>query len=124
MSERLEEMVRAYFAGVDGERLDDVLALLTEDCVFTVETHGVRLVGQSEISAMFRRLWDNHRAVRHRDFQFVVQGTRVAVQFLVENVEHNGSLTHKSNCNFFDVDGGRFNRVAVYMSGPNTLDRA
>ncbi len=121
MADRAKEMVKAYFAGVDQERLGDVLALLTDDCVFSVETHGVRLEGHAQIAGMFRRLWANHRAVRHRDFRFVAHGPRIAVQFLVENVEKDGSLTHKSNCNFFDVAGDKFTRIAVYMAGPNTL---
>ncbi len=116
-----EDMVRRYFAAVDSEDLEGILALLTDDCVFSVETHGVVLRGHEEISGMFRRLWANHREVRHRDFRFVEDGPRLAVQFLVENVELDGSLTHKSNCNFLDVEGARFSRVAVYMAGENTL---
>lgn len=124
MAENLKSMVLAYFAAVDGERLGDVLELLSKDCAFSVETHGVRLVGHTQIKGMLERLWDSHAEVRHRDFNFVYapQSSRVAVQFLVENVEHDGSLTHKSNCNFFDVDQGRFSKIAVYMAGPNTLE--
>ena len=117
-----QDMVRRYFAAVDSEDLAGILALLTDDCVFSVETHGVVLNGHAEVSGMFRRLWADHREVRHRNFRFVALGSRAAVQFLVENVELDGSLTHKSNCNFFDVTEDRFSRVAVYMAGPNTLD--
>jgi ketosteroid isomerase-like protein len=119
-------LVTRYFAAVDGEDLDAVLDTLTDDCHFTVETHNVALHGKTEISAMFRRLWANHRAVRHIDFRFVPDpgGDRISAQFRVENTEHDGSLTTKSNCNFFDLADGRFSRVAVYMAGPNTLDHA
>ena len=118
-------LVKRYFAAVDGEDLEAALATLTDDCVFSVETHGVVLTGHAEIAGMFRRLWSNHRAVRHVDFRFVPDpsGHRIAAQFQVENTELDGSLTHKSNCNVFDLDGNRFSRVAVYMSGPNTLDK-
>ena len=116
------EMVEAYFAAVDTERLEDILALLTPECVFTVETHGVCLRGHAEISQMFTRLWANHAAVRHHGFAHLAQGTRIASQFRVENTEHDGSVTHKSNCNFFDVEGALFSRISVYMAGANTLD--
>lgn len=118
-------LVETYFSAVDGEDLPAILATLTPECVFTVETHGVRLQGEAEISGMFHRLWANHKAVRHTDFVHVPDPAsgRIASRFRVENTEHDGSVTHKSNCNFFELDGGRFSRIAVYMAGANTLDR-
>lgn len=118
-------LVEGYFSAVDGEDLSGILETLTEDCVFTVETHDVTLTGTDEIAAMFHRLWANHRAVRHYEFRYVADppGGRIAAQFTVENTEQDGSLTHKSNCNVFDIRDGRFSRIAVYMTGANTLDR-
>lgn len=118
------DLAKRYFDAVDREDLDAVIATLTEDCVFTVETHGVRLQGQEAIASMMRRLWANHAAVRHQDFVFVPapDHDRIAVRFAVVNTHHGGGVTHKSNCNFFEVRDGRFDRVAVYMAGENTLD--
>lgn len=117
-------LVARYFDAVDAQRLEDILDTLTEDCVFAVETHGVLLQSPAQISGMFHRLWANHRAVRHHSFRYLPSlcGTRIAAQFQVENTELDGSLTAKSNCNFFDLQTGRFARIAVYMAGPNTLD--
>ncbi len=119
-------LVETYFKGVDGEDLPSILATLTADCVFTVETHGIRLVGYEEISGMFNRLWANHRAVRHDRFVYVPdpKGGRIACQFQVQNTELNGEITRKSNCNFFKIQAGKFSSVAVYMAGPNTLEGA
>ncbi len=119
-------LVEAYFAAVDAGDLPAVLATLAPDCVFTVETHGVRLQGHEEISSMFRRLWASHRAVRHHTFVHVPdpEGGRIASRFKVENTEMDGRLTHKSNCNFFEIRDGRFETVAVYMAGANTLNSA
>ena len=119
-------LVRTYFAAVDGEDMEGVLATLTPDCRFTVETHGVELNGHDEIRGMFRRLWDNHASVLHDRFAFVpfAEGGRIAAQFQVTNTAADGSRTHKSNCNFFTLRGDRFSAVAVYMAGANTLDRA
>ena len=82
-------LVMRYFTAVDAEDLKAVLATLTEDCVFTVETHGVTLTGLDQISAMFRRLWNNHRAVQHLDFRFVPDpaSDRISAQFRVENTD-------------------------------------
>jgi len=119
------DLVLRYFAAVDAEDLPAILATLTDDCVFSVETHGVVLTGTRQISDMFTRLWANHRAVRHHDFRFVAdpENGRIAAQFKVENTEQDGSLTHKSNCNVFDIRDRLFSQIAVYMAGPNTLDR-
>jgi limonene-1,2-epoxide hydrolase len=118
-------LVERYFAAVDGEDLDAVLATLQADCFFTVETHGGALNGHEEISGMLRRLWANHRAVKHHSFVHVANQAsgRIASRFMVENTEKDGRITHKSNCNFFEITAGKFARVAVYMAGQNTLER-
>ncbi len=118
------DLVRRYFDGVDKEDFAAVNATLTDDCVFTVETHGVNLQGREEIKGMFMRLWDNHTSVRHQDFVYVPapNDDRIAVRFAVVNTDRDGNLTHKSNCNFFEICDGRFGRVAVYMAGENTLN--
>jgi len=120
------DLVIKYFAGVDGEDFATIKSTLTEDCVFSVETHGVELHGLAEISTMFDRLWSRHAAVRHQDFVFVPspEDNRIAVRFAVVNRHHDGTLAHKSNCNFFEIQGTKFSRVAVYMAGENTLENA
>ena len=125
-TEDMISLVKRYFAAVDGEDLAGVLATLTEDCRFTVETHGVALTGHDEIRGMFTRLWGNHHAVLHDRFNFVADpaGGQIAAQFRVVNTLESGALVTKSNCNFFTVRDGRFSRVAVYMAGENTLDKA
>ena len=115
-------MVDRYFAAVDAEDWDIIRALLTPACVFRVETHGKELRGHAHIETMFRNLWANHNAVSHHSFRYVCEGARVSVQFQVENTELDGSVTRKSNCNFFDVEGTQFGRVSVYMAGENTLE--
>lgn len=120
------ELVRTYFGAVDNGNLEGVLATLSLDCKFTVETHGVELSGHGELRGMYERLWRNHASMVHDQMRFVPDAAsgRIAAQFRVVNQEHDGSTTYKSNCNFFDVEYGRFSRVAVYMAGDTTLDRA
>lgn len=116
-------LVTRYFDAVDAEDLPALLDTLTPDCVFSVETHGVRLEGHDRIAAMFTRLWADHAAVLHHRFTHVPdpESGHIASRFSVQNTEHNGSLTHKSNCNFFEITQGRFASVRVYMTGQNTL---
>ena len=122
-NEELVNLVEQYFGAVDRE---DFLALsrtLAHDCTFRVETHGVSLHGINHIAQMFERLWANHASVKHKDFTHVPAGELglIASRFLVENTEHDGSKTYKSNCNFFEVGDNGFRKISVYMAGKNTL---
>jgi ketosteroid isomerase-like protein len=117
-------LVKHYFTAVDSEDFPAIQAILTDDCIFTVETHGIKLESRPAIQSMFTRLWGNHASVRHQDFVYVPASEhgRIAVRFGVINTHHDGSETHKSNCNFFETRDGKFSRIAVYMAGENTLD--
>ncbi|MBT3703017.1 MAG: SnoaL-like domain-containing protein [Alphaproteobacteria bacterium] len=119
-------LVETYFAGVDGEDFDVIKATMTDDCVFTVETHGIELTTMDDIRSMFDRLWASHTSVQHTGFSHIVDVNRqrVSSQFKVVNTHHDGSLAHKSNCNFFDIRDGLFSRISVYMAGENTLNKA
>ena len=122
---RLEHMVLTYFRGVDEQDLDLIFETLAPNCAFSVETHGIKLNGHEDIRGMFDRLWSHHAAVRHDEFHFVDagNGADIAVRFRVTNTLPDGSLVHKSNCNFFTAKDGMFTEVRVYMAGENTLDR-
>ncbi len=123
--QQMIDLVLKYFDGVDNADFTKIRSTITDDCLFTVETHSVRLQGMTDIEAMFDRLWENHAEVCHKDFIFVPapDEDRVAARFAVVNTHHDGSLTHKSNCNFFRVRGDRFSEIAVYMTGENTLNK-
>ena len=123
--QKMIELVECYFAAVDSENFAAIQTTLTEDCVFTVETHAIRLVGLDEIRKMFGRLWADHAAVRHYDFVHVAapDDGRIATQFSVINTHQDGRQIHKSNSNFFEFRDGLFCQVAVYMAGENTLMR-
>ena len=120
-----ENLVLKYFKGVDEENISSVLDTLTEDCVFSIETHGIKLVGHDEITSMFKRLWKNHASVEHKDFYFVKDAMKnqVAVRFQVINILHNDQIISKSNCNFFTLKDGIFSEVRVYMAGENTSNK-
>ena len=92
-----EELVLNYFKGVDEENINKILKTLTVDCVFSIETHGIELIGHQEITGMFKRLWKNHSSVEHKEFYFVKDAIRnqIAVRFKVKNVLRNGQIVSK-----------------------------
>ena len=120
-----EELVLNYFKGVDEENINKILKTLTVDCVFSIETHGIELIGHQEITGMFKRLWKNHKSVEHKEFCFINDpiSNQVAVRFQVKNILHNGQIVFKSNCNFFTLKEDIFSEVRVYMAGENTLNK-
>jgi hypothetical protein len=119
-------LVIAYFAGVDSEDQIQIDATMHKDCIFSVETHGVRLDSRNDIHAMFHRLWQNHASVLHDQFIFTVDPdqNRITAQFRVLNTHHDGSETIKSNCNVFTIKDEKFSQINVYMTGENTLDKS
>ena len=119
----LIDLVNRYFSAVDGGDIETIKGTLSPNCVFTVETHGIRLEGHSQIERMFDRLWTRHAAVKHHKFVYIAspEDGRIATRFQVVNTHHDGQLTRKSNCNFFEVFNDQFISVAVYMAGQNTL---
>ena len=125
MNSSPRRMVTDYFNFVDSENLTSILELMTKDCSFNVETHGVKLKGLNQISTMFERLWYNHEWVKHGQFEWVEGRLHqdIAVRFKVTNKLQDGTLVHKSNCNFFTLQNGLFSTVRVYMAGVNTLNK-
>ncbi len=114
-----------YFANVDRKNLQGILDCFYPDAVFTIQsafsTHEGRDTG---IRKMFENLFERYSKILHKDFRHVVdiEGNCCASQFNVENIANDGTRTRLSNCNFFYLEGDRFKRVYVYMSGgANTL---
>lgn len=124
MSSPIKQLVIDYFSFVDNEDLTSILQLMSPECVFYVETHCVKLSSRAEISAMFRRLWDNHQWVKHDQFNWIEgsEGDDIAVRFSVTNKLNNGKIVNKSNCNFFTMEQGLLSEIRVYMAGENTLN--
>jgi hypothetical protein len=122
--ELISLVVDEYFGKTDVHRLDEVLDTMQPDVTFDIPTHGAHHEGRDTgIRTMFDRLYEAHAAVWHGDFHHVVDvdAQWIASQFTVRNTEHDGSVTEKHNCNFFEVVDGKLSRVWVYMEGPNTL---
>lgn len=122
----IELVENRYFANVDRKNIEGVLECFHPDAAFIIQsafsTHEGRDTG---IRKMFENLFEKYSEVLHKDFRHVVdlEGGCCASQFNVENISaRDGAESHLSNCNFFYVEGNRFKRVYVYMSGGvNTL---
>ena len=103
MNSSPRQMLTDYFHFEYSESLTSILQLMTVDCSFYVETHGVKLQGLNQVSTMLQRLWDKHAWVKYDQSQWV-EGRLdqdIAVRFNATNKLQDGTLVNKSNCNFF-----------------------
>ncbi len=119
----VELAVKKYFNSVDAKNIDLVLECFAEDAVLTVQTAGVTHKGRDgEIRKMFEGFMDI-KTIYHGDFSHVVdaENQKIASQFVARNDYEDGKHVEMRNCNFFEIEDGRFKRVTIYMSGENPL---
>jgi hypothetical protein len=120
----IDIVTKRYFDGVDNKRLDQVLDCFTADAVLTEVTSNTVHHGRDDgIAAMFRRLFTDFQQLWHGNFVHVADPVSNAIcsQFTVLITPNGGDLLRYENCNRFYLDGDKFSRVFVYMSGDNLL---
>jgi ketosteroid isomerase-like protein len=122
----LVDLVERYFSAVDRQDLDGVLGCFNADAGFTIQSaHAVHEGRDEGIREMFEELFENYRQrIRHIHFWHVADpdNNRVASQFVVELIDNDDNEIYLTNCNFVYIEGGKFERVYVYMSdGMNVL---
>lgn len=112
-----------YFARVDAKDLDSVLDCFHDTALFTVQTSFTRHAGKAEIRRMFEDFFAGYSTIVHQDFTCTVDAAhgRISASFEAVLTGHDGSVTRLHNTNFWRVRDGRFEDVAVYMSGANVL---
>jgi len=114
---------QSYFNSVDNKDIEKVLDTMDESIVFSIPTHNVIKSGKNEVREMFDKLFNEHKEVWHGDFTHTIdeEQQNIASMFVVKNSEHDGSIVIKYNCNFFEIENGKFSSITVYMQGENTL---
>lgn len=116
-------VTKRYFDGVDNKRLDQVLDCFTADAVLTEVTSTTVHHGHDGIAAMFRRLFADFEQIWHGNFVHVADPYENAIcsQFTVLITPNGADMLRYENCNRFYLEGDKFSRVFVYMSGDNLL---
>lgn len=120
----IDIVTKRYFDGVDNKNMQKVLDCFTEDAVLTEVTsntvHTGREVG---IKAMFAKLFADFSSIWHGNFVHTAdpQSNAVCSQFTVLITPNGGDELRYENCNRFYLQGDKFHRVYVYMSGDNLL---
>ena len=112
-----------YFFNVDNKNLEPEVACFAEDAALRVQSAGVSHTGHAQIRRMFKDFMAATKIIYHGDFSHVVdvETQRIASQFVARNDYDDGRRVEMRNCNFFQVEGGRFKRVTIYMTDENPL---
>jgi ketosteroid isomerase-like protein len=120
----IDIVTKRYFDGVDNKQMAQVLDCFTSDAVLTEVTSNTVHDGRDTgIQAMFARLFADFSEIWHGNFVHTAdpQANAICSQFTVLITPNGGSEMRYENCNRFYLQGDRFHRVFVYMSGDNLL---
>lgn len=120
--DQMTDLAQRYFTALDARDPHVLAETLAEDCVMTIETHGITHIGRAAIRALFETRWGGAQRAIHHDFTHSPAALvgRIASQF---TVTYSGpdAPGPKSNANVFTMRDGRIEKIAVYMAGANTI---
>ena len=114
-----------YFHNVDGKNLEPTLACFADNAVLTIQTAGATYRGRDgDIRRMFESFMADIEVIYHGDFSHVVDvgNQSIASQFVQRNRYDDGRKVEMRNCNFYQIEDGRFKSVTIYMSGEIPLE--
>jgi ketosteroid isomerase-like protein len=122
--ELIDLVEKRYFAAMDDRRLEEMLACLAEDCVFTIYPAGDRAVGRDGgIRDLFETVYATYPEMWHGNFEWVVDEAeqRLAASFDVRLVDSAGKEMVMRNGKFFSVENGRLSQLNLYLSTSDDL---
>lgn len=122
MTDPLTALAVNYFTALDARDLDALADTMAPDCVLSIETHGVVYNGRDAICDLFAKRWKGPQRAIHHDFTHTPSPDtgRIASQFTV-TYSGPGAWDPKSNANVFSIHDEKITKIAVYMSGANTI---
>lgn len=123
----IDIVTKRYFDAVDNKQLDRVLDCFTDDAILTeVTSMTVHRGRDSGIRAMFQKLFADFESIWHGNFVHAAdpQSNSICSQFTVLITPNDDTELRYENANRFYLEGSRFHRVYVYMSGDNLLKSA
>ena len=113
--------VENFFKKLNAHDLEGVMAGVTDECEMRIPSSGFTYTGKDALREHLADFLESFPVVHFRDFVAVsdpVAG-RLAVRFNVSLTEDDGTETHMSNCNFFEIDdAGRLSDILIFASAP------
>jgi ketosteroid isomerase-like protein len=121
--ELIDLVENKYFFNVDNKNLEPAVSCFAEDAELTIQSAQVSHTGHDQIRRMFNDFMGGTKVIYHGDFSHVVDAENqwIASQFVAKNDYDDGRHVSMRNCNFFQIEDGRFKRVTIYMTDENPL---
>jgi len=122
-AELIELATMRYFGSVDRKDIEAVLDCFHDGALLCVQTEFTRHAGKDAIRKMFEGFMGAYATIVHKDFTCTVdeKNGRITASFEAVLTAEDGSVTRLFNTNFWRIRDGKFQDVAVYMSGANVL---
>ena len=113
--------VDRFFKGLNAHNLNSVMDGIAEDCEMRIPSSNFVYTGKAALRDHLDDFLTSFPVVNFRDFIVASDPVenRLAVRFNISLVEEDGTETHMSNCNFFEVnDDGLLTDILIFASAP------
>lgn len=113
--------VETFFKKLNAHDLDAVMENIAEDCEMRIPSSNFTYTGKAALRDHLDDFLSSFPVINFRDFIVVADPveSRLAVRFNISLTEEDGTETHMSNCNFFEVDkDGRLVDILIFASAP------
>lgn len=113
--------VANFFKKLNAHDLDGVMEGIADECEMRIPSSGFTYTGKAALREHLDDFLTSFPIVNFRDFIVAsdpVEG-RLAVRFNISLTEDDGTETHMSNCNFFEVnEAGKLTDILIFASAP------
>lgn len=120
-----EELIQAgvenFFKKLNAHDLEGVMEGIADNCEMRIPSSGFTYTGKAALRDHLQDFLDSFPVVNFRDFVVVSDPveSRLAVRFNISLTEEDGTETHMSNCNFFEIDDdGQLSDILIFASAP------
>lgn len=125
MSLSREELLAAgidnFFLKLNAHDLEGVMQGIAPECEMRIPSSNFTYTGWDALRDHLDDFLTSFTVVNFRDFIAVADPAenRIAVRFNISLTEEDGTETHMSNCNFFEVnDHGLLTDILIFASAP------
>ena len=110
-----------FFLKLNARDLEGVMVGIADECEMRIPSSNFTYTGKQALRDHLEDFITSFVRINFRDFISVadVDQCRLAVRFNISLIEEDGTETHMSNCNFFEIDeSGRLTDILIFASAP------
>ncbi len=113
--------IENFFLKLNAHDLDGVMQGIAEECEMRIPSSNFTYTGWQALRDHLQDFVSSFSVINFRDFISVADPVenRLAVRFNISLIEEDGTETHMSNCNFFEVnEHGLLTDILIFASAP------